>query len=69
MKYTLFLFLLCSLFAQAQTVTKSYVLGTDSTTYFEVTTVTNEDESATTTKVRIGPAASLASDQADKIES
>lgn len=69
MKYTLFLFLLCSLFAQAQTVTKSYVLGTDGTTYFEVTTTTQEDESATTTKVRIGPAASLASDQADKIES
>ena len=69
MKYTLFLFLLCSLFAQAQTVTKSYVLGADGTTYFEVTTVTNEDESATTTKVRVGPAASLASDQADKIES
>lgn len=69
MKYTLFLFLLCGLFAQAQTVTKSYVLGTDGTTYFEVTTTTQEDESATTTKVRIGPAASLASDQADKIES
>lgn len=69
MKYTLFLFFLCSLFAQAQTVTKSYVLGTDGSTYFEVTTTTQENESATTTKVRIGPAASLASDQADKIES
>lgn len=34
-----------------------------------MTTTTQEDESATTTKVRIGPAASLASDQADKIES
>lgn len=68
MKYTILLFLLCSLFAQAQTVTKSYVLGTDGTTYFEVTTTTQEDESATTTKVMVGPAASLAADQADKIE-
>ena len=68
MKYTLSLFLLYSLFAQAQTVTKSYVLGTDGTTYFEVTTVTQNDESATTTKVRVGPAASLAADAAEKIE-
>lgn len=67
MKQTLFLLLFASLL-QAQTTTKSYVLGTDNVTYFEVTTVTQEDESATTTKVRVGPAASLAADQADKIE-
>ena len=67
MKQTLFILLFASLL-QAQTTTKTYVLGTDNVTYFEVTTVTQEDESATTTKVRVGPAASLAADQADKIE-
>jgi hypothetical protein len=47
---------------------KSYVLGTDNTTYFEVVTVTYDDESQDVTKRRVGPAAELAGDQADKIE-
>jgi len=67
MKQTLFLLLFASLL-QAQTTTKTYVLGTDNLTYFEVTTVTQDDESATTTKTRIGPVSALAADQADKIE-
>lgn len=67
MKNILFLLLLAT-FAQAQTITKSYVLGSDSVTYFEVITVTQDDESATTTKTRVGPANALAGDQADKIE-
>lgn len=67
MKHIIFLFFISS-FAQAQTITKTYVLGADNITYFEVTTVTQEDESAVTTKTRVGPAASLTSDQADKIE-
>lgn len=60
--------MLCSLSAFAQTTTKSYVLGTDGVTYFEVVTITQDDESATTTKTRVGPASALAADQADKIE-
>jgi hypothetical protein len=47
---------------------KSYTLGTDNTTYFEVVTVTYDDESQDVTKRRVGPAAELARDQADKIE-
>lgn len=54
--------------ATAQTVTSEYVLGSDNTTYFEVVTVTQDDESAVTTKTRVGPASALAGDQADKIE-
>jgi hypothetical protein len=68
MKYTLLLFLLCSLFAQAQTITKDYTLGSDGTTYFEVTTVTQDDGSYVVTANPVGPAAELAKDQADKIE-
>lgn len=47
---------------------KTYVLGTDNTTYFEVITITYDDESQDVTKRRVGPATELANDQADKIE-
>lgn len=62
------LFIFCSLFSSAQSTTKTYELGSDGVNFFELTTVTQDDESATSTKVRVGPAAALASDQADKIE-
>lgn len=62
-----FLFLASSL--QAQTVTKSFVLSIDGVNYLEVTRTTAEDGlSYTETANLVGPAASLASDQADKIE-
>ena len=49
------------------TTVKSYVLGTDNTNYFEVVTVTYDDESQDITKRKVGPADQLAGDQADKI--
>ena len=68
MKYTFF-FLLCSLSAQAQTITKSFVISPDNINYFEVVRETNDvtgtwSEHATL----VGPASALANDQADKIE-
>ena len=67
MKQILF-FLLFAKIAAAQTITKEYVLGSDNETYFEIVTITQDDESAVTTKTLVGPASSLAGDQADKIE-
>lgn len=49
-------------------IIKTYVLGTDGVTFFEVVTTTYDDESQDVTKRRIGGAAELAGDQADKIE-
>lgn len=62
------IFLLCSLSAQAQTITTSFVLSGDSINYFEVIRVTDEvtgsySESATL----VGPIDQIANDQADKI--
>lgn len=54
--------------AEIISTTKTYVLGTDNTTFFEVLTVSYDDESQDITKRRIGPAAQLAGDKADKIE-
>lgn len=70
MKYT-FLFLLCSLFAQAQTttVTKTFVKSADSTNYFEVVRETNDVTGAWSEHATlVGPASALSNDQADKIE-
>lgn len=67
MKQILF-FLFFAQILSAQTTTRTYVLGSDNVTYFEVVTVTQDDESATTTKTRVGPASALSADQADKIE-
>jgi hypothetical protein len=54
--------------AEITSTVKTYTLGTDNTTYFEVITVTYDDESQDITKRRVGPAAALAGDQADKIK-
>lgn len=54
--------------AEITSITKTYVLGSDNTTYFEQIVTLYDDESSTTTKTRVGPAAALAADQADKIE-
>jgi hypothetical protein len=69
MKNTLLLFILCSLSAQAQTITKNFVLAPDGINYFEVVRETNEitgtySESATI----IGKVADIASLEADKVE-
>jgi len=65
----LILFFVCSVSAQSIVSTvKTYSLGSDNVNYFEVITVTYDDESQTITKKKVGPAASLAADQADKIE-
>lgn len=70
MKNTIiFLLLLCNLFAQAQTTTKSFVLSSDGINYLEVTRTTSEDGlSYTETAALVGSATALAADQADKIE-
>jgi len=67
MKQILFLLFFASIL-QAQSTTKTYELGSDGVNFFELTTVTKDDESAVTTKVRVGPASELAADQSDKIE-
>lgn len=54
--------------ADIVSTTKDFQLGSDGVTYFEVTTVTYDDESQDITKRPIGDAASLTADQADKIE-
>ena len=68
MKNTLFIFLLCSLSAQAQTLTKSFVLSPDGINYFEVVRETDDLTGAySESAVVVGPLAQIASDQADKI--
>ena len=68
MKNTLFIFLLCSLYAQAQTLTKSFVLSPDGVNYFEVVRETDDLTGAySESAVVVGPLAQIASDQADKI--
>ena len=68
MKNITLLFILFSLSAPAQTITKSFVLSSDATNYLEVTRTTAEDGlSYTETATLVGPAAALAGDQADKI--
>lgn len=63
------IFLLCSLSAFCQTtVTKTFVLGSDGITYYEVTTTTDENGNYHTDGLSVGPLAGLAADQADKIE-
>jgi hypothetical protein len=54
--------------AEITSTTKDFQLGTDGVTYFEVTTVTYDDESQDITKRPVGTAAALTADQADKIE-
>ena len=52
--------------AEITNITKTYVLGTDGVTYFEVVTTDYDDESQTAVKTRVGPVAQLVGDQADK---
>lgn len=67
MKQILF-FLLCSLSAQAQTITKSFVISPDSVNYLEVVRETNDLTGAySESAVLVGPLAAIAEDQADKI--
>lgn len=68
MKNTLLFFILCSLSAQAQTLTKSFVLSPDGINYLEVVRETDEvTGSYSESGVLIGPIAQIASNQADKI--
>lgn len=55
--------------AEITSTTKNFVLGSDNVTYFEVTRVTYDDDTYNETSTRVGDAASLTADQADKIES
>jgi len=69
MKNLTFIFLLCSLSAQAQNITKSFVLSSDGVNYLEVTRTTAEDGlSYTETATLVGPLSAISADQADKIE-
>lgn len=53
--------------AEISSITREFVLKTDGITYWEVVTVTYDDESQDITKRPVGTAAQLAADQADKI--
>jgi len=69
MKNTLILLLLCSLSAQAQTITKTFVLSPNGVDYLEVTRETHDvTGSYSESAVIVGPLAAIAADQADKIE-
>ena len=52
----------------SQTITKSFVLGTDGVNYYEVIRSTDDNGNYTETAALVGPAPALAADQADKIE-
>lgn len=54
--------------ADVISTTKSFVLGVDNVTYFEVTRTTYDDGTYFESSTRIGTAADLTADQADKIE-
>lgn len=53
--------------ADITSTVKTFVLGTDGVTYFEVITVTYDDEGQDVIKRPVGPAIQLTADQADKI--
>lgn len=53
--------------ADIVSTTKTFVLGTDNITYFEVVTTTYDDDSQDITKRPVGPVGQLTNDQADKI--
>jgi hypothetical protein len=62
------IFLLCSLSASSQTITKSFVLSLNGVDYLEVVRETDDLTGAySESAVLVGPLAQIASDQADKI--
>ena len=54
--------------AEILTETREFVLGTDGVTYYEVYTVTYDNEEQTVSKTLVGPAAQLAGHYADQFE-
>lgn len=53
--------------ADIVSTTRTFVLGTDNITYFEIVTTTYEDDAQDITKRPVGPVGQLTNDQADKM--